>query len=182
MTKRSCIAPVAGEDFRPSVRGRLTTSRNHAPRARLKQRASATRVQQPSNGGLPSARAALVSGEQRGHIARWRVRLPISQWRVAPPRRDQPRRCLPSRARLSPKVSQNPNACLICRSISMAAWVYRPLVRYRSSCAVLISATTATVKPLNIGPLLKETANRACRNIKPFSEFAAAYGGLICKW
>ena len=58
----------------------------------------------------------------------------------------------------------------------MAASVYRPLVRYRSSCAVPISATTATVKALNIGPLLKETANRACRNIKPFLECAVAYG------
>ena len=37
-----------------------------------------------------------------------------------------------------------------------------------------ISATTATVKPLNIGPLLLETANRACLKIKAFLELAAA--------
>jgi hypothetical protein len=52
-------------------------------------------------------------------------------------------------------AGQIPNECLICLSIDMAASVYRPWVRYWSSCDAPSSITAAITKPLNIVGLSK---------------------------
>src|SRR5918999_1266484 len=61
-------------------------------------------------------------------------------------------------------AGQIPNECLICLSIDMVASVYRPWVRYWSSCDAPSSIKAAITKPLNIVGLSKETANRAAKS------------------
>jgi hypothetical protein len=71
--------------------------------------------------------------------------------------RRQPRRLTGgcNSADASRVAGQIPNECLICLSIDMVASVYRPWLRYWSSCDAPSSIKAAITKPLNIVGLSK---------------------------